>query len=555
MRVIVIVLGVLGLTGAFTAQMLRWLRTLQREHYEPRSMHRFLGRWSSPQVSLVSRAKARGGLAAQSPRSSQPPKVIRSFQGRTPVKVDHSIVEGHAPRRPITLSHVLLVALVVTAVLHEDVLVVITSILYGLLCPWGLSIKGRTSALHWTRRLTTIALVATAASLAAALLGILSVRSWYLAVAVVWAVPMILQLTTRALTPFEERRAQTFVDQASARLTRVAPRVVAITGSYGKTSTKNHLLDLVRDDGGVVASPRSFNNRAGLSRTINENLADGTKVFIAEMGTYGPGEIRNLCSWCVPEIAVVTAIGPVHLERMKSLAVVEQAKFEITERAHTVVLNVDDVRLARWSERLGAKHVRTAGSVSTSASVRVVVGASWTLIVDGVTIGSFDAPLGVQATNLACAVAVALELGVTTEHLRTRVASVSAIENRSNVVTAPSGVVVIDDTFNANPASALAALTTLSSMALEGRRVVVTPGLIELGADQYGENLSLAKKISFNDVELVIVGRTNAVALQFGYDRPARRFNTRDDAVEWVRSALVPGDGVLYLNDLPDHYP
>ena len=555
MRVVVGVFGVAGLAGAFVAQMLRWLRVLQREHYEPRSMHRFLGRWSSPQVPMISKAKARGALSVQPMRTSQPPKVVHSFQGRTPARLDPSTSEGIAPRRPITLSHLLLVALVVTAVLHEDVLVVITAILYGLLCPWGLSIKGRTGPLHWTRRLKTVALVATTASLVVSLLGIFTGRSWYLAVAVVWAVPMILQVTAAALSPLEDRRAQKFVDQASARLSRVAPRVVAITGSYGKTSTKNHLVDLVRDSAGVVASPRSFNNRAGLSRTINESLADGTRTLIAEMGTYGPGEIRDLCSWCVPEIAVVTAIGPVHLERMKSLEVIERAKFEITERARTVVVNVDDVRLARWPGRLSDKRVRTAGSQSTDASVRVVAGASWTLIVDGATILIFDALVGVQLTNLACAVAVALELGVTIEQLKKRLTSVSAVENRANVVTASSGVVVIDDTFNANPASAVAALSTLTDLKIEGRRVVITPGLIELGTDQYGENLSLAKKIAFHGVELVIVGRTNAVALQFGYDRPVRRFNTRDDAVEWVRSALSRGDGVLYLNDLPDHYP
>ena len=555
MRVVAVVLGVTGLTGAFGAQMLRWLRVLQREHYEPRSMNRFLGRWSSPQVAPISKAKVRVGVGAQSTRSNEPLRAVRSYQGRSLAKLDRSLKEGLAPRRPITLSHLLLVALVVTVVLHEDVLVVMASVLYGLLCPQGLSIKGRTSPLHWTRRLKTVAIVATAASLVAAVLGTLTVRPWYVAVAVVWAVPVILHVTARVLGPLEHRRAQKFVDQASARLSRVAPRVVAITGSYGKTSTKNHLLDLVRDDGGVVASPRSYNNRAGLSRSINENLADGTRVFIAEMGTYGLGEIRDLCSWCPPEIAVVTAIGPVHLERMKSLDVIERAKFEITERARTVVVNIDDLRLARWPERLRDTRVRTAGSQSVAADVRVVVGARWTLIVDGTAAATFDAPVGVQPTNLACAVAVALELGVTSEDLEQCLSAVRAVENRSNVVTAPSGVVVIDDTFNANPASALAALATLTTLTLEGRRVVVTPGLIELGADQYSENLSLAKKFAFHDVELVIVGRTNAVPLQFGYDRPARRFNTREDAVEWVRSALAPGDGVLYLNDLPDHYP
>jgi UDP-N-acetylmuramoyl-tripeptide--D-alanyl-D-alanine ligase len=333
--------------------------------------------------------------------------------------------------------------------------------------------------------------------------------------------------------------------------------VVAITGSYGKTSTKNHVAQLLSDEA-VVVTPRSFNNRAGLSRAINENLADGTRVFVAEMGTYGAGEIRSLSSWCVPEIAVVTAIGPVHLERMKRLEVIEGAKFEITEQAKVVIVNVDDLVLARWPQRLreAGKRVRTAGSLNESASVRVIVeGPNWTVKVDDTVIGIGPGIVGVQPTNLACALAVALELGVAAGQLLDRVRRVHAVENRSNVVTAASGVEVIDDTFNANPASAASALKVLANMPLTGRRVVVTPGLVELGREQYGENLALARKIAFNGAELVIVNRTNAVPLTLGFEGAVRRFNTRDEAVTWVRSALVAGDGVLYLNDLPDHYP
>jgi UDP-N-acetylmuramoyl-tripeptide--D-alanyl-D-alanine ligase len=160
-----------------------------------------------------------------------------------------------------------------------------------------------------------------------------------------------------------------------------------------------------------------------------------------------------------------------------------------------------------------------------------------------------------QPTNVACAAAVALELGVGHGEVLERLRRVSAIENRSNVVTAPSGVEVIDDTFNANPASAASALKVLKNLTLSGRRVVVTPGLVELGREQYGENLVLARNIGSNGFELVIVNRTNAVPLARGFEGPSRRFNPREEAVTWVRSALVAGDGVLYLNDLPDHYP
>ena len=510
----------LAIAGAFVAQLVRWLRVLQREHYEPSSMSRFLGRWSSPQVA-----------SAKSP-------------------------EHRSDKRPISLSQVLLVLLAVSVVLHLDVLAVLVSVAYGVFCPQGLSMKGRTSTLQWTRRLKLVAVVSTLLCSMIAVLGAFSARPWLLAIAMLWAVPVMLDLSSRVLAPYENAQAQKFVKQASTRLHRISPRVVAITGSYGKTSTKNHLFDLLSGDGQVVASPRSFNNRAGLSRAINENLSDGTRVFIAEMGTYGPGEIADLCSWCAPEIAVISAIGPVHLERMKSLDVIEGAKFEITQKAKTVIINTDDQRLKNWPAKLSGKKVRTAGSADLDASVRVSVeGPMWRIIIDGVELMTLGPLSGVQPTNLACAVACALELGSSPEQLKQRISMVQSVANRANVITAQSGVMVIDDTFNANPASAQASLHVLASLALNGRRVVVTPGMIELGDDQIKENATLAKKIAEMNAELVVVGRTNVRSLTAGYEKFPKRFDTRDQAVAWVREVLIAGDGVLYLNDLPDHYP
>lgn len=506
----------------YCAQMARWLRVLQREHYDPTSLMRFLARWSTPQVGS---AKVRTGVSS---------------------------------RRPVTLSHVLILAIVVALVLQLWDLMFVAVAAYGLFCPQGLSLRGRTSKLVWTRRLKATALLATAFSLIIAVLGALTPHPFLGAAVMVLAVPPVLDLATRALRPYEERGAQRFVDQAVKRLERVHPRVVAITGSYGKTSTKNHLSALLVGEYGVVASPRSYNNRAGLSRAINENLDEGTRIFIAEMGTYGPGEIRELTSWCSPEIAVVTAIGPVHLERMGTLDVIEAAKREITERAATVVLNVDDARLAHWltSLRAEGKRVITAGSTNVEADVRVITDVGrWTIEVDHATIATVDEIVGVQRTNVACALGAALALGVSSEQLVAGLSRIAPVANRLNVVTAPSGVVVVDDTFNANPESAVAALKVLSSLDLLGRRVVVTPGLVELGREQYGENFRLSQLIEDMNGELVVVGKTNAVALSAGSTRPLQRFNTRDDAVAWVRATLRPGDGVLYLNDLPDHYP
>jgi len=511
----------IALSGAFFAQLVRWLRVLQREHYEPASLRLFFARWSAPRA-----------IGATS---------LRDF-GR---------------EVPTSSSAVLVVALVITVARGFDDVGIAITIVYGLLCPWGLSVKGRTGPLHWTRRATTIGIVASAASVAIGISGVFESRPALLAIAMVWVVPVTLDIVTRVLAPFEERQAQKFVDTATKRLRRVDPRVVAITGSYGKTSTKNHLADLLSGDARVVASPRSYNNRAGLSRAINENLADGTQVFIAEMGTYGSGEIAALCSWCTPEISVVTAIGPVHLERMKSLDVIESAKFEITNLASTVVLNVDDERLARWVGRLRdeGKRVLTA-SRDSAADARVTpVGDTWRIEIDGEEVGEAPVVAGVEASNLACAIAAGVALGRTPKELVAGCSNVRAVDNRLNVATAPSGVVVIDDTFNANPASATRALSALAALSLSGRRVVVTPGMVELGSEQHRENSVLAQSVFAMDAELVTVARTNLKALSEGYRGKTRRFNNRNEAVAWVRTSLVAGDGVLYLNDLPDHYP
>lgn len=539
-----LVLGFLVAAG-WAAQMARWLRVLQREHYDPSAPFRVLGRWSAPAV--------RSANAPTRRRDARPsmfsfiPKVGRLKERSEPRE-----------RRPFNISLLWACLLVLFVLSRLDVGAALVSVVYGLTCPAGLSLRGRTSKLVWTRRLRLVAALATVVAVALVVVGFVVGARWYGTVLAIWSVPVLLDLSVRCLAPYEAHHAQRFVTQARQRLERVHPRVVAITGSFGKTSTKNHLVELLGPYAAVVASPRSFNNRAGLSRAINEQLVEGTRVFIAEMGTYGPGEIRDLCSWCPPEIAVVTAIGPVHLERMKTLETIEAAKHEITERASVLVVNVDDERLARWPDELrnAGKRVVTAGSLADRADVLVrVEGSQWTIVVDGNVVVSLVAPLSAQATNVACALAVAWVLGESLTNLSARVASLQPVDSRQNVVTAPSGVVVIDDTFNANPQSARAALDLLASLEVTGRRVVVTPGLVELGRLQHQENLLLARRVAALGFELVVVSRTNAVALLAGFGEGARRFDARDDAVAWARKSLKEGDAVLYLNDLPDHYP
>jgi UDP-N-acetylmuramoyl-tripeptide--D-alanyl-D-alanine ligase len=203
--------------------------------------------------------------------------------------------------------------------------------------------------------------------------------------------------------------------------------------------------------------------------------------------------------------------------------------------------------------------VRTAGSVNTDADVRIASAAErWHVIVDGTPLCTSTPIPGVQPTNLACALAAGIALGHDAQTLADRIPRIAPVASRLTVAGAPSGVLVVDDTYNANPAGASAALELLGSLPIEGRRVVVTPGMVELGSRQCTENEAFAGAAADLAAAVVIVGRTNAAALTRGARSGGAevvRVPTRERAVEWVRATLGTGDAVLYENDLPDHYP
>jgi UDP-N-acetylmuramoyl-tripeptide--D-alanyl-D-alanine ligase len=493
---------------------LRWLRVAQREHYLGGSVSRFAVRWWR----------------------STPSNVALFVLGLTGV----------------ALAFVWPLAALLTA----------AAMAAG---PVGLPLRGRTTPLAWTRRARTLAgvtaLLVVAVVTSTSLLG----REGTVA-AVGAAVPLLVPLFVDAAclltAPVEDVLSRRHVDSARAVLARVGPVVVAVTGSFGKTSTKLYIAHLVGCRKSVVASPASYNNRAGLARTVNEHLARDTEVLVAEMGAYGPGEIADLCSWLEPQIAVITAIGPAHLERFRTEDRIVAAKAEILEGAAVGVLNVDDARLAELAVTATGRGTRVVrcSAIDRSADVCVLGDDRSTMVLMGgktmASLGALTAPL----TNVACAVAVALELGVAVESIARMLPSLPKAANRLEVGRSPAGVIVIDDTYNSNPAGARVALQTLARHATDGsRRVVVTPGMVELGSRQAAENSEFAAEASSVATDLVIVGRTNRRALRAGSgrSRPGVRviaLANREQAVEWVRSSLAEGDVVLYENDLPDHF-
>jgi UDP-N-acetylmuramoyl-tripeptide--D-alanyl-D-alanine ligase len=505
-----VLVGVAVVVPAAAVSALRWWRVAQREHYLAGSATRFAFRW------------------------------WRS----TPVNV---------------LLGVLALGALVGAVVAADLglLWVVLAAGSAASFPVGLPIRGVTSPLAWTARMRRVA------RLSAGIVIVVGAILWWLvgpAVALVVAavvVDVAVDLSLLALAPYEKRSARQWIERARAGLRMVAPNVVAITGSYGKTTTKEYTRRVLAAAEPTVASPASFNNAMGLARAINEGLAPGTKWFIAEMGTYGPGEIADMCEWIPPDISAITAIGPVHLERFGDLDTTLSSKAEIAERAKAVVLNVDDPPLAGLAASLEAsgKRVVKVGVEAPDLDVRVsAADDGWAVEVAGSVI---VVPPVAFPTNLAVAVGIGLAAGVPLDNLERAFDGAVTPDHRQTVTRGPGGFWVIDDSFNSNPAGAAAALAKLESAGV-GRKVVVTPGMVELGREQAAANEAFGKAAAAVADDVVIVRRTNRAALRRGGmagTANVRFARDRDEAIEWVRATLVSGDAVLYENDLPDHYP
>lgn len=427
------------------------------------------------------------------------------------------------------------------------------------LLPWGLATFPKTTPLVVTgrvKRLIAVLVVLELALLAASTL--LPVTG----VAVLLLLPVLTDAALAVTKPIEATMAKRFVTDAQRTLRDVDPIVVAITGSYGKTSTKNYAKQLVAGAKQTLASPASFNNLLGLSKSVNDALRPGVEVFIAEMGTYGPGEIRRLCQLFQPKIAAIITIGEAHLERMGNRETIVRAKSEIVEGAETAVLNVDVPELAALADTLTGKTVvRCSQTTAEGNDVAVIAaGDQWQVYVDGDHVGDVAAPSTGHPINLAIAVGIAVAVGVPADAiLRATKGGLPGSSHRAEVQRVANGTVVIDDTYNANPDGAAAAVRSAVALAgASGTVWTITPGMIELGVNQRMRNeVFAAEATAAPNMRLVITGHVNRRALLAGATDPGRVLQAADRAAaqKLIDGDVSPGDVLLFENDLPSHYP
>jgi UDP-N-acetylmuramoyl-tripeptide--D-alanyl-D-alanine ligase len=391
---------------------------------------------------------------------------------------------------------------------------------------------------------------------------------WLIAVQ---AIPFALTVGNVIVNPYEKKLQKRFWNEAHSKLLSLKPTVIGITGSFGKTSTKHLLGHILELQAPTLITPGSVNTPMGIARVVREQLAPHHRFFICEMGAYGPGSIARLCRLAPPDFAVITAIGMAHYERFKTLDTVAKTKFELAEATAKKngpvilaeqVLEFADAR--RFRERYANTIVvgrgedcalRLLDSTQTETGIQARVmwrGSEYAL----------KAPIfGEHHIGNMCVVfATACTLGVAPEDAILALGSVTQISHRLEVKQGPAGSKMIDDAYNSNPVGFAAALQLLNTLRRDGgRRVLVTPGMVEMGPAHDEQHKKIGElAASTVDVLLpVLPQRIQSLTQAYSSGNPEGKVipcPTFSNAQAWMNANLTPTDVVLLENDLPDLY-
>lgn len=380
--------------------------------------------------------------------------------------------------------------------------------------------------------------------------------------------PYLVLIANTLNKPIEKKINDGFINEAKAIIDSMPDlTVIGVTGSYGKTSVKFYLQKLLSAKYNVLVTPENFNTTLGVVITIREHLRSTHEIFVCEMGAKNIGDIKEICDLVNPKHGVITSIGPQHLESFKTIDNVIKTKFELADSINTdgiVFLNYDNEYIA--SQNID-KNVVTYGINNEAAAYHpydITVsskGSEFKLRDKDGTEYSFTTKLIGEhnVLNIAGAIAVAHTLNIPMSDLAVQVRRLEGVPHRLQLIKG-NNALIIDDAYNSNPSGAKAALDTLG--AFEGLKIVITPGMVELGSKQYECNKVFGTQIADVCDYAVLVGKAQTKPILDGLESvnyPSEKTYVADDLTDALAFVeKLDSNGlqkiVLLENDLPDNY-
>lgn len=344
-------------------------------------------------------------------------------------------------------------------------------------------------------------------------------------------------------------------------------KIIGITGSYGKTSSKHVLQEILAEEYYSLMTPGSFNTPMGITMTVRNELQPIHQVFVCEMGADKVGDIDFLMKFVAPKYGVLTTIGPQHLQTFHTMENIINEKFKIIEdlpKDGVGFINLDNEYIRNYTIKNTCRIVSFAidnenADFRASNIIYTPNGSTFEITIKDKGTYPFETRLlgKHNISNIIAAVAVGYELGISVEELQRAVSRVKYVEHRLQVKKQFSQT-WIDNAFNSNPVGAGMSLEVMKMM--PGRRFILTPGLIDLGEKQEEFNKEFGKKMKGCVDEVYLIGPSQTKPIYEGLEESGfdmehvKVFNSIQDAFTQVRSRSNPGDTILLENDLPDAF-
>lgn len=427
--------------------------------------------------------------------------------------------------------------------------------------------------LKYTKRMTRFVAVYSilvfAVTLVILFVGFLYVP--YLSYGLVSVVPLLLPLIViisyYITYPVEKIISNSYIKKAKKKISsRKSLVVIGITGSFGKTTVKNILGTMLSEKYKVCATPSSFNTPLGLAKTILSNLNDDDEIFIAEMGARQKNDIAELCEMVSPTIGVITGIGNQHLLTFGSEENIIKTKGElaeyVTKNNGKLFINVDSK-----NANILAKDYKNAEKVSFYKQNGLIFneietskdGSKFNITYNNKTISVNTILLGEHnLSNIYLATTVALSMGLSLDEIAVAIKKLVSIPHRLEIIKSSSTYTIIDDAYNCSVEGSSASLDVLSKF--EGKKFVITPGIVELGKEQFNSNFEFGRKLAGVADMVIIDSSINYDAISSGLifakfdEEKIIQTANLSQAVQMLGLYASPNDVVLFENDLPDNY-